>query len=108
MLGANYFDCKTLKRSLDDACVHNLQTSHGNPFYFIFFKVWKKVVVSSGERMKSAFVEGGGKKERMVENKGGAAKGKIPPLSVLDHFRCREGGCDKVPSLRAVSNVFMP
>lgn len=32
----------------------------------------------------------------MVENKGGAAKGKFPLLSVLDHFRCREGDCDKV------------
>lgn len=48
---------------------------------------------------------GGEEEERglkMVENKGGAAKGKIPLLSVLDHFRCREGECDKVkaPSLR--------
>lgn len=24
VLGANYFDCKTLKRSPDEACVHNL------------------------------------------------------------------------------------
>lgn len=57
--------------------------------------------------MESGFV--GGEKKKMVENKGGVAKGKIPPLSVLDHFRCREGECDKVkaPSLGAVSNVFM-
>lgn len=60
VLGANYFDCKTLKRSL---CAQRVNKPRESFLFFLFFEVWKKVVASSGERMESTLVGRRGGKE---------------------------------------------
>lgn len=46
VLGANYFDCETLKRS---PCAQRVNKPRES--FFLFLKAWKKVKDSSGERM---------------------------------------------------------